>query len=124
MNQDRVVQSCLLLAALIHSLPVVGVVGVERLQTLYQLADLGPTEVLLLQHRALLFGVVAIGLLIAMFQPSWRIPTAGMTLLSVLGFLVLAGLYRDAVNPALLRVVIADLIALPALVVVLWVSRH
>lgn len=124
MNQDRVVQSCLLLAALIHLLPVAGVLGAERLQTLYQLEDLGPTEVLLLQHRALLFGVFAMGLLVAIFQPSWRLPTAGMTLLSVLGFLVLAGLYRDAVNPALLRVVIADLIALPALVVVIWMSKR
>ncbi|AVP95882.1 phosphopantetheine adenylyltransferase [Ahniella affigens] len=113
-----------MLAALIHLLPVAGVLGAERLQTLYRPGDLGPTEVLLLQHRALLFGVFAMGLLVAVFQPNWRIPTAGMTLLSVLGFLVLAGLNRDAVNPALLRVVIADLIALPALVVVIWMSKR
>lgn len=123
MNQDRIVQSCLLLAALIHLLPVAGVLGAERLQTLYQLGDLGPTEVLLLRHRALLFGVFAVGLLIAVFQPAWRIPAAGMTLLSVLGFLALAGLFREALNPPLMRVVIADLIALPALLIALWRSK-
>lgn len=53
--------ACIVLAAtaLVHVLPVLGVLGGARLQSLYGISAADPGVGLLLQHRAVLFGIVA-----------------------------------------------------------------
>lgn len=118
MTRERLTQLALSLAAIVHLLPLPGVLGERALRQLYGLPALNPTLELLLQHRAMLFGLIALPLLIALRIPSWRMPAASFGLLSVLSFLLLALCQRDAVNAALWRVIWADLLILPML---LWV---
>ena len=66
------VMACLLLAALIHLLPVAGVLGAERLQALYGIPIGDPNLLLLMRHRAVLFGVVGVLLATAAFVPALR----------------------------------------------------
>lgn len=96
----------LALAGLVHLMPVVGVRSARRLQALYGVnADDGVT-LLLLRHRALLFGVIGAAFLAAAFEPAWRIGAGVVALFSMLSFVVLA---RAAPStPAIRRIVRID----------------
>ena len=111
--------SAWLLVALIHLLPLAGLAGAERLQALYGLAE-APTDalLLLLQHRAWQFGLLAAAALWALWQPALRLPTACLVLASDAGFLLLFALSSHS-GPALQRVAWADGVSMVALTLVL-----
>lgn len=113
---NRLAGAALLVAALIHLLPAAGILGAERLQALYGVALDDPNLVLLMRHRALLFALLGLFLAAAAFRPRWRGVALGAGYASVLGFLALA-LATAGLNAALQRVVLADWVALAALVV-------
>lgn len=101
----------------IHLLPVLGVLGTSRLEQLYQVRIDEPNLLLLMRHRALLFGLMAALLLAAAFRPIWQ----GMALLaawgSVLGFVLLA---PPELSPTLHRVWWIDVALLPLLGLASW----
>lgn len=67
---EKVVTGLLVLVGIIHLLPVSGVLGVERLATLYGVSLGEPNIEILMRHRAILFGLLGLFLLYAAFQPS------------------------------------------------------
>lgn len=99
----------------IHLLPLVGVLGAERLAQLYGLDVSEPNLALLLRHRAVLFGLLGALCVAAAFRPALRGTALVAAWVSVVSFLALAA--GTAVNAQLARVVTADWIALAALVV-------
>lgn len=68
----HVITMLFVLAGVIKVTPVIGVLGAERLQALYQMPFDGLDLLLLMRHRAVLFGVVGGLLLVAAFRPSLR----------------------------------------------------
>lgn len=104
----------LAVVGVIHLLPLAGVLGAERLADLYAVELADPNLVVLMRHRAVLFGLLGVFLLLAAFRPDWRGPAFVAGGVSVVSFLWLA---HDAspVNAALERVVLADWIALGCL---------
>lgn len=110
------ITAMLLVAGVIHLLPLPGVLGSERLAALYGLAFDDPNLAILMRHRAVLFGLVGAFLVVAAFRPELQ-PIAFLGgLVSVLSFLYLAwsvGGYNTQVG----RVVAADVVALACLVV-------
>lgn len=122
----RLVAAGLLLAALIHLLPLSGVLGAAQLAQLYGIEVDGPDLAILLRHRAVLFGLLGSFLAIAAFRPAWQPTALAAGLASVLSFLALA-LAESGYNAALARVVMADLIVLAGLLVAavaLWAARR
>lgn len=124
---ERVVIGLLVFVGIIHLLPVSGVLGLDRLATLYGVYFAGePNLEILMRHRAVLFGLLGVFLLYAAFQPSLRFLAIIAGLVSVVSFIVIAWsvvAYNDFVR----KVVIADTIATVALViagVIHVVSRH
>lgn len=110
------------LVGLINLYPVVGVVGPAMLESLYGLPIQGDDLVLLMRHRAVLFGLLGALLIAAAFRPALR-PLAGVFgLVSMLAFVVLA-FPPGGHGPAVQRVFWADVIAIPLLIVALWLSR-
>jgi hypothetical protein len=103
--------------ALIHLMPVTGVLGGERLQALYGLRVDEPSLSILLRHRAVLFAIVGGVLLAAAVHPPWRGLALVVGLVSVGSFLLLAHLEGGG-NAALHRVVRIDALALAALLTV------
>ena len=100
----------ILLVGLVNLLPVVGVLSASRLQALYGV-ELEDTNLLILMgHRAVLFGIVGGLLLVSAFQPSLRPAGFGAGLLSMLSFVVIAWL-AGGYNAELRRVVAVDLVA-------------
>jgi hypothetical protein len=111
-----IVPAALLLTALIHALPVAGVLGAGKLQALYGIPIEDPNLVLMLRHRAVLFGLLAAFLTHAAFQPELhRLALLGGAI-SVCTFLALAWSAGDY-NAAMTRVVRADVVALVALLI-------
>lgn len=107
---------CLVIAAIIHLLPTMGVLGVQQLNTLYQLDLSEPNLAILMRHRAVLFGLLGGFLIWAAFKPELQFIAILAGLISVVSFLVLAHATGDY-NPAIAKVVKADWVALIALLV-------
>ena len=105
----------LLIAAIIHALPAVGVLGTNWLHKLYGIEFTEPNTLLLMQHRALLFGVVALVFLHAVFQPDYRVFALVLGLITTVGFVVLAWPF-EAHNALIVRVAKIDVVVIVFLV--------
>jgi len=106
----------LLVTGVIHLLPLAGVTGAPRLATLYGVDIADPNLLLLMRHRAVLFGLLGVYFIGAALRPAWRTSALVAGFVSVVSFLVLAWL-GDATNAQIGRVVAADLVAFACLVV-------
>lgn len=113
MSRDWVVPTALAVAAVVHLLPLPGLLGAAQLQSLYGLATIDATTLILLRHRALMFAQFAAMLLLAIRVPALRTTAIALVLISDIAFLWLA--LVDHVPEALMRVVIADAVAIAAL---------
>ncbi|HEX5720990.1 MAG TPA: phosphopantetheine adenylyltransferase [Thermoanaerobaculia bacterium] len=112
----HLVSATLVIGGLIHLLPLSGVVGGERLATLYGISFAEPNSEILMRHRAVLFGLLGLFLIVAAFKPSFQVAAFIAGLVSVSSFLWLAysvGGYNAEVG----RVFTADIVALVCLVV-------
>lgn len=110
------VSAMLVVVAVIHLLPLPGVLGSERLAVLYGLSIDEPNLAILMRHRAVLLGLLGLFLLFAAFRP----PFQGVALLagfvSVASFLWLAWSV-GGYNAQVARVFMADIVALACLIV-------
>lgn len=106
----------LVVAAIIHLLPVSGVLSRERLTALYGISFDEPNLEILMRHRAVLFGLLGAFLLCAAFQPALQLLAFVAAAISLVSFLWLAGSVGKY-NPQIGRVFKADLIALVCVVV-------
>lgn len=103
-------------AGIIHLLPLSGVLGTEKLAALYGIAVDDAGLVLLLRHRAVLFGLLGLLLVAAAFRPALHNLALGAGLVSVVSFLLLAGApgqYGTGIG----RVINADIVALVLLLI-------
>jgi hypothetical protein len=100
----------LLVAGLIHLLPVAGVLGGAALTGLYGIEVADPNTSILLQHRALLFGLLAVLMLVAVSMPRLRVTVMGVAFFSTASFVTVA-LMVGGYNVAVARVVTVDVAA-------------
>ena len=112
-----------MLAGLVHLLPVAGLSGAPRLEDLYGISlDGDPVLTLLMQHRALFFGIIGMFLIMAAWQPAHRSAARLVALASMVGFIVLYGVAGvDA--PALEKIVWTDVVASLLLIGTFWPMR-
>jgi hypothetical protein len=106
----------LVAVGVIHLLPLSGVLGSERLASLYGLKFDEPNLEILMRHRAVLFGLLGAFMVFAAFKPAYQTVAFIAGFISVLSFLYLAwavGSYNEQVG----RVFVADVVALVCLVV-------
>jgi hypothetical protein len=97
-------------------LPLPGLLGAGQLTRLYGVVGDDPNVGILLQHRAVLFGLLGALLIAAALRPELRAVALVAGLLSTVSFLVIAwgvGGY----NAQVARVVVADLLAVVLLLV-------
>ena len=121
----HLVPGLFLLAAVVNLAPVMGALSAERLAVLYGVQIQDPVLVLLMRHRALLFGIVGVLLVAAAFRPSLRLTALLAGLASMLSFIGLA-LSSGGVSERLQRIAAADLVASVGLLVaagVLFIGR-
>jgi hypothetical protein len=114
----KTISALLIIAGIIHLLPITGVLGAERLAALYGLAVQEPNLLILLRSRAVLFGLLGALLIYAAWRPALQPIALLGGLVSVLTFLLLA-YSSPGYSDALRRVVIADWVALACLLIAL-----
>jgi hypothetical protein len=107
-----VVSASLLVAAVIHLLPLQGVLGGDRLVLLYGALPFDePNLAILMRHRAVLFGLLGAFLLLAAFRPSLQTLAFIAGFVSVISYLWLAW-STGGYNGLLARVFAVDVVAL------------
>ena len=112
----HLLSAMLIIAGIIHLLPLSGVAGDEQLQKLYGLSFAEPDLAILMRHRAVLFGLLGAFLVYAAFRPALQPVALIAGFVSVVSFLWLAW-STSGYNAEISRVVAADLVALACLVV-------
>lgn len=117
MSRRLWISAVLLIVGAIHLLPAWGVLGVSALEQLYGVQLQEPNLLLLMRHRALLFGLLAALLLAAAFRPVWQGSSLAAAWVSVLGFVLLA---PPDLSPSLQRVWWIDVAVLPLLALASW----
>ena len=112
---ERVITGLMLIVAIIHLLPLVGVLGVERINALYATSISDPTLEILMRHRAVMFGILGGIFAYAAFIPSVQPLAFFAAVVSVASFFWLV---FSVGNPtgALTSIVVADIVAAIALV--------
>lgn len=121
--RTAVVAAVLLIVGVLNLLPGVGLLGPDHLASLYGVAELNDSVLVLLRHRALLLAMLGLFLVLAAFRADWRRPALIAGLLSNVVFVLLTR--AEPTTAELDRVATIDLVALPLLVVGLVLSaRH
>lgn len=105
-----------LFVAIIHFLPVSGIIGAEQLSKLYGISLTDESTVLLMRHRAILFSLVGIIFIFASFKIEIRFIAYLIGFISMISFCFLY-MGADLNNPSLKKVFIVDLIAIIALLI-------
>ena len=111
-----IVSVALILVAIIHLLPLAGVLGSERLASMYGVTVDDPDMLILMRHRAVLFGILGAFLAVAACVPAMQAGAFAAGFISVISFLGLAW-STGGYNANIGKVVTADVAALAFLVV-------
>ena len=119
----KFITGALLIAGAINLYPVVGVFSVDQLVKLYGVPLEDGDLIILMRHRAILFGLLGSFIIYSAFRSSLQSLACVAGLVSMLMFIVLAyasGEFGDALNKA----IVADVVGSVALVAVLVIHRN
>ena len=108
--QERIITGLVLVVAVIHILPIAGVLGGERLAALYGVDITDSNLEILMRHRAVLFAILGAFFAYAAFRHDLQPLAFGAAAVSLGSFLALATMV-GGLNGPLRKVVVADLVA-------------
>jgi hypothetical protein len=111
------------LVGLVNFVPIVGVLGAERLEAVYGVPITHHDLLLLLRHRSVLFGLLGGLLIFAAFRPQWRPLATVAGLVSMITYLLLAWPI-PAHGVAVQKVFWADAVATVLLIAAYLISRN
>ena len=106
---------CLVGVGLINLAPVLGVLSAAKLEQAYAVSLLSEDLILLMRHRALLFGLLGGFVLCSVLKPQWQWPAMVMAGISMLGFVVIDGLVGPT-NESIQMIVLIDWVGIALLV--------
>ncbi|WP_281555992.1 hypothetical protein [Thalassomonas sp. RHCl1] len=116
----------LLIVGVINFLPVIGVLSAETLSGAYSVEFMGNDIIILMRHRALLFGLIGGFILYSVFKPAYQMAAMVMAAISMLGFLFFVWAAGDY-NASIFKIAIVDLVGIVCLVIVSvlkYISRN
>jgi hypothetical protein len=124
--QEWFLRLAFVIVGLIHLLPLSGVLGRKLLERAYGIEVNSSNLQILLQHRAVMFGLLGLACLIAAWDERWRTPVGIATFISAASFVVIAWKAPEH-NALIARVVLFDEIAVALLLLaglVQYVRQH
>lgn len=98
---ENIISAILLVTGLINLFPLIGVFGSDRLYSLYGLSIKDPNLLILMCHRAVLFGLLGLFLIVASWRTEFQMAAFVAGLISMLSFVILAkitGEYNSFIN--------------------------
>jgi len=113
----------LIVVGLINLYPVIGVISSDQLAELYGVSFESVDHLILMRHRAVLFGLLGTFIIYSVFKRPLRPIACVAGLVSMLSFALLAFLSADY-GDALRKVVVVDVIGSAALAVVLVIEHR
>lgn|GEM_PF-638682 len=120
---DAIRSILLLVPGVIHLLPITGVLGGPRLAALYGIGISDNNLLILMQHRAILLGILGLFLIVAAFRSALQPLAIAAGLISTLSYTALAA-FNGQFNDSLQRVLYVDIFAIICLLIaaalVLW----
>lgn len=111
---NRIISILLLIVGAINFLPAMGVLSAAKLSSAYSVDLVGNNIIILMRHRALLFGIVGGFVLFSVFRPAYQSVAMIMAAISMVGFLYfvwVAGDYNDSIS----RIAMIDLAGIACL---------
>jgi hypothetical protein len=91
--QEWIIRLSFAVTGLIHALPLIGVLGRPTLERAYGITlGEGNDLTILMQHRAVLFGLLAAACFAAVAIPSWRWPAGIAAMISMSSFVLIAAM--------------------------------
>ena len=115
----RTISIILVLVGLMNFYPVIGVLSADTLRNLYGVIILDNDLLILMRHRAILFGILGIFIVISAFRPNLQPSAIVVGLISMMAFIGLA-LGTGELGEPIQKVMIADLIGSLGLVAVIF----
>ncbi len=116
MTLNKLVTASLVIVGLINFFPIAGLLGVKNLETAYKISLTSDDLVILMQHRALLFGLLGGFILYSAFVPIYQHAAITMAAISMIGFAVLVHTVGST-NSAILNVLSVDYVGIFFLVI-------
>jgi hypothetical protein len=108
----------LFVVGLINFLPLIGVLSGAKIAQTYAVELASNDLIILMRHRALLFGLVGGFVLYSIFEPQFQTAALTMAGISMLGFLVImysVGGYNASIN----KVAMVDIVGIVCLILVI-----
>jgi hypothetical protein len=107
----------LVISGLINFLPIVGIFGSEKLDSLYGITIKDADLLILMRHRAILFGLIGTFMLASTWVKDWQIPAMSIGLVSMLSFVGISQSTGTS-NVSIKRIEVIDTILSIALTVI------
>jgi hypothetical protein len=108
---DNASSILLFVVGVINLLPVMGVLSVAKLSQAYAIALDSNDIVILMRHRALLFGIVGGFILYSLFVPGYQPAAMVMAAVSMVGYVFFLWQQGDS-NAALRKVMVVDIVGI------------
>ena len=115
--------ACLFLVGIINVLPVAGVLSSAQLESAYGVELDSSSLVILMRHRALLFGILGAFVLFSVFKRVYQKPAMLMAGASMLGFVYFAHTV-EGFNANIGRVLLIDYAGLALLLLAAFFTRY
>lgn len=111
---ESVITILLLIVAIIHLVPISGMLGIAKLESLYGIPIASNELEILLRHRAVMFGILGVFFVYASFEPALQ-PLAFLAASASLASFFYLAFSIGAYNAAIRKIVIGDAVAALAL---------
>lgn len=112
----NVISTCLILVGLINFAPVIGLISVAKLNQAYEITLISHDIILLMRHRALLFGILGVFILYSAFSPKFQTAAIVMGFVSMAGYVLLMS-FGDDYNSQLQKIMWVDIVGVVLVVI-------
>jgi len=116
-TMNKLIMILLIIIGLINFIPVFGLISAAKITQAYSVELASNDLVILMRHRALLFGIIGGFILYSAFVPQYQVIAMIMAAVSMVGYLAVMGSV-GGYNSSLFKVAVVDIVGIGLLVIV------
>jgi len=112
----KLITLCLAVVGLINFVPIAGLLSAQKLESSYSIELASNNLIILMRHRALLFGVLGGFIFYSAFVPSYQGAAMIMAAVSMVGYVALVYLV-GGYNDSMFKVLVVDVVGVVLLAI-------